>query len=52
MPLPSGIVALSNDLIEAGNPCPNVRSSIRSRFALQRLVIGSVLDPSRFVGVE
>ena len=52
MRLPLAILALRNDLIKAGNPCPNVRSSIRSRFALQWLVIGSMLEPSRLVGVE
>jgi hypothetical protein len=52
MRLPLAILALSNELIKAGNPCPNVRSSIRSRFALQWLVIGSMLEPSRLVGVE
>lgn len=41
-----GVVTLRNDFIEAGSPSPNVSSSIRGRFALQWIFIGSMFNAS------
>lgn len=45
-------IAARDNLIEAGNPSPNVSSSIRGRFALYWIFIGSMFNASCLIRVE